>query len=110
MNHQHVHKKMATTVATSLSSILFSIIASSHHWLHVGILFLLGSSTNMMATMSGVLWVRRTMIIATFITAIYSGYRLSKHKHMPVWMKVMTSLSVLISFGFVIYTLYKFGW
>jgi hypothetical protein len=114
LNHQqaqHADKKKAyTTVATSLSSIIFSIIASSHHWLHMLILLVLGSSTNMMVGMSDILWLRRAMVIVTLITSIYSIYRLKKHKHMPTWMKVMNSLSVLISFGFIAYTLYKFGW
>lgn len=114
MNHQHTHnvekKQAAGAVATSVSSIILSIVASSHHWLHVGILFALGGSANMMATMSGVLWLRRAMLLATFITSVYSVYRLIKHQHIPTWMKGMTVVSVLISFGFMIYTLYRFGW
>jgi hypothetical protein len=111
VNHQNMHKKeTASAVVTSLSSVIFSIIASSHHWLHVGILLLLGSSTNMMVAMSGVLWLRRAMVMATVITSVYSIYRLKKHKHIPIWMKVINTLSVLISLGFILYTLIKFGW
>jgi hypothetical protein len=114
MNHQHTKhiqkKEMASTIATSVSSLIFSIIASSHHWLHLGILLLLGSSTNMMAAMTGILWLRRGMVIATLITSAYSIYRLTKHKQMPVWMKGTTFLSILISFGFMIYTLIQYGW
>jgi hypothetical protein len=114
MNHQHAQhdnkREAYTTVATSLSSIIFSIIASSHHLLHTLILLVLGSSTNMIVAMSDILWLRRVMVIITLITSIYSIYRLKKHKHMPNWMKVMNSFSVLISFGFIAYTLYKFGW
>jgi hypothetical protein len=111
MNPQHVHKKgTASNVATSVLSIIFSVIASSHHWLHMLILLILGSSTNMMVGMSEILWLRRAMVIATLITSIYSIYRLNKHKHMPTWMKVMNSSSVLISLGFLLYTLIKFGW
>lgn len=109
--HAHVHKKeAASTVAVSLSAVVFSVIASSHHWLHMGILLLLGGSTNMMAAMSGILWLRRAMVAATLITSVYSIFRLNKHKHMPIWMKATNSLSILISFGFVKYTLVKFGW
>jgi hypothetical protein len=104
MNHQHakrVHKKgAASTVATSLSSIIFSVIASSHHWLHMGILLLLGGSTNMLATITGILWIRRAMIISTFFSSIYSINRLNKHKQMPVWMKAMTALSISCFFWF----------
>lgn len=111
MNHRPVHdKNNASAVAASLSSMVFSFIASSHHWLHAGILLIMGSSTNMMATMSGVVWLRRIMILVTLITSLYSAYRLYRHKSMPIWMKVMTILSLIFSFGLIIYTLYDFGW
>ncbi len=111
MNHPHVHKKgTAANVAASVSSVVFSIIASSHHWLHMGILLILGGSTNMMAAFTGVLWLRRVMVTATLITSVYSIYRLRAHKQMPVWMKIMNAASVVISMGFIFYTLMKFGW
>jgi hypothetical protein len=111
MNLQQAHKKgTASTVAASVSSIIFSVIASSHHWLHMLILLVLGSSTNVMVGMSEILWLRRAMMITAVITSIYSIYRLKKHKHMPTWIKAMNALSVLISLGFIIYTLIKFGW
>ncbi|AJY76880.1 hypothetical protein [Paenibacillus beijingensis] len=114
MNHRHIrndkNKQAASTVAASVSSILLSIIASSHHWLHVGILFVLGGSANMMVTMSGVLWLRRAMLLATLLTSVYSVYRLYVHKQMPIWMKGMTFLSVIISLGFILSTLFRFGW
>jgi hypothetical protein len=111
MNHQHVHKKEdASTVTASVSSIIFSIIASSHHWLHMGILLVLGGSTNVMAAMTGVIWIRRVMILATLITTVFAVYRLVKRKHMPLWMKGLTSLSIAVSIGFIGYTLVQYGW
>ncbi|MBP1934913.1 hypothetical protein [Ammoniphilus resinae] len=96
--------------SASIFSILFSFIASSHHWLHMGILMLLGGSTNMMATMSGVIWIRRFMIVMTLVTALFSVYRLIKHRCKEIWMISLTALSVLLSLFFVIYTLIDFGW
>ncbi|MDQ0110746.1 hypothetical protein [Paenibacillus harenae] len=111
MNHRHAHKNdAASAVATSISSILLSFLASSHHWLHTGILLIMGGSTNMMATMSGIVWLRRTMILVTVITSFYSVYRLLRHKRMPIWMKWMTVISLIISFGLIVYTLINFGW
>lgn len=111
MHHHHVHKKESiTTVSSSVLSIAFSIIASSHHWLHTVILFVVGSSTNTMVDMSGLLWIRRAMVLITFIMSIYSVYRLIKHKHMPLSMRVINALSVLISLGFILYTILNFGW
>ncbi|SFA86584.1 MULTISPECIES: hypothetical protein [unclassified Bacillus (in: firmicutes)] len=99
--------KQATT---SISSILLSFLASSHHWIHIGILLLLGGSTNAMTTMSGVIWVRRIMIIMTLATMIFSIYRLFKHRCKEFWINALTVLSVAISLFFVSYTLMNFGW
>lgn len=115
MAHQHIHrnvhkKEAASTVAASILSIIFSIIASSHHLLHMGILLILGGSTNLIAGMAGMLLLRRVMVIATLTISLFSIYRLTKHKHVPIWMKGMSLISVLISFGFIIYTVYNFGW
>ncbi|MDF2683255.1 MAG: hypothetical protein K0R47_4445 [Brevibacillus sp.] len=60
--------------------------------------------------MSTIVWVRRFMIIATLITTIFSLYRLVKHKQMSPVMKSITIVSGVISLGFVIYTIYNFGW
>ncbi|MBM7662929.1 hypothetical protein JOC85_003740 [Bacillus mesophilus] len=94
----------------SFFSIGLSFIASSHHWLHMGLLMLLGGSTNMMATMNGVMWIRRVMIVETLVTALYSVYRLMKHRSREPLTMVFTGFSVLLSFGFIIYTLVDFGW
>jgi hypothetical protein len=95
---------------TSVFSFIFSFVASSHHWLHIGILLLLGGSTNMMATMSAALWIRRFMIIATLVTAFISLYRLYKHRCKEPWIVSLTALSTMLSLGFIIYTLGHFGW
>jgi hypothetical protein len=96
--------------ATSVFSILFSFLASSHHWMHMGILLLLGGSTNMMGMMSGVIWIRRFMILITFATVLFSGYRLLKHRCKEFWVIALTVVSVLLSLSFVYYTLVEFGW
>lgn len=105
-----INSKSKSQVVTTIGSIILSFIASSHHWLHMAIVFLLGGSTGMMASMSTIVWVRRFMIIATLITTIFSLYRLIKHIHMSIVMKSITIVSALISSGFVIYTIFNFGW
>jgi hypothetical protein len=112
MSHHppHMNTVSKSQLVTSIGSMILSFIASSHHWLHMAILFVLGSSTSMMASMSSIIWVRRFMIIATLITTIFSLYRLSKHKHMSAVMKSITIVSAVISLGFVVYTLFTFGW
>jgi len=76
----------------------------------MAILFAMGSTTGMMATMSTMFWVRRFMIVATLLTTIFSLYRMAKHRGMPVVMKAVTIVSAVISLGFVGYTLITFGW
>jgi hypothetical protein len=83
--------------ATSISSFILSFLASSHHWLHMGILLLLGGSTNMMATLSAVVWIRRFMIVATLVTAFISIYRLYKHSCKERWIVSLTVLSTVLS-------------
>jgi hypothetical protein len=97
-------------VTTSLFSVILSFIASSHHWLHMGILLLLGGSTNMMSMMSGVVWIRRFMIIATLFTVCFSIYKLKKHRCREISIISLTAFSVLLSLGFISYTLIDFGW
>jgi hypothetical protein len=103
-----INKKSQAT--TSVLSFVLSFLASSHHWLHMGILLLLGGSTNMMATTTTIVWVRRFMIVATMITAIVSVYRLFKHRCKLPWVISLTAVSTLLSLGFIIYTLSQFGW
>ncbi|WP_442600000.1 hypothetical protein [Neobacillus sp. D3-1R] len=100
----------AKQATTSISSVIFSFLATSHHWIHMGILMLLGGSTDMMATMSGALWIRRIMILMTFTTAIFSIYRLFKHRCKEIWMIALTIVAVLISMYFIYSTLTNFGW
>jgi hypothetical protein len=101
-------RKSQTT--TGLLSLILAFFASSHHWLHMGILLLLGGSTNMMTAISAVLWLRRIMIIMTMLTVLISVYRLYRHRCKDTWIIALTYLSVVISMGFVSYTLYHFGW
>lgn len=110
MNHQQQINPGVKTVITSVFSLVFSVIASSHHWLHMGILLLLGGSTSMMATMAGIMAIRRFMIIATLVTTLFSIYRLTRHRHMSKLMIALTVLSSVISIGFIIYTIANFGW
>lgn len=110
MNHRVHNKHLAPTVAASMSSMIFSIVASSHHWLHMMLLLILGGSTSTLAATTGVLWIRRTMILASAISTVFALYRWWKRKQMPLWMNIMTLLSVLISVSFLLYSLYQYGW
>lgn len=103
-----INKK--SQAAATAASFILSFLASSHHWLHMGILLLLGGSTSTLATMSAVFWLRRFMIIATLITVFISVYRLYKHRCKVPWIISLTALSTAISLGFIFYTLYHFGW
>jgi len=97
-------------LTTSITSLLLALLASSHHWLHMTVLFLLGSQTSMMATMSSMVWLRRLMIVATAITIGVSLYRMLRHKGCSNVMKSVTIISAILSVGFIVYTLATFGW
>ncbi|HZG15423.1 MAG TPA: hypothetical protein VE710_10410 [Candidatus Bathyarchaeia archaeon] len=99
-----------TQLTTSIASLLLAFLASSHHWLHMTVLFLVGSQTSMMATMSSMVWLRRLMIAVTAITIGVSLYRLLRHKGCSKAMKYVTIISAILSVGFIVYTLVTFGW
>ncbi|WP_426451543.1 hypothetical protein ACP26L_05510 [Paenibacillus sp. S-38] len=94
------------SAAAGVFSFVFSLIASSHHWIHMGILFVLGGSTNMMSTVTGI---RRFMITATLATAFFSLYSLLKHPHRKRSATWVTFASTLLSLGLVAYTLLQMG-
>jgi hypothetical protein len=97
-------------VATTIASVLLSFLASSHHLLHMAVLLILGGSTNMMATMSGFLWLRRIMIAATLLTVAYPVYILVTHWHIKKPLLLMSLVSSVVSIAFVCYSLWEFGW
>lgn len=102
--------KNKTTTLSPIISILLSFLASSHHWLHMGIIMLLGGSTNAMTAMTGVIWLRRLMIIMTMGMVLFSIYRLVKHKCNNRFQIVLNIISIIISVIFIGYTIIQFGW
>ncbi len=68
MSHHpsHINTMSKLQLLTSIGSIILSFIASSHHWLHMTILFVLGSSTGAMASMSVV--VKSITIVSAVIS------------------------------------------
>ncbi|XEC95229.1 hypothetical protein AB6A23_01205 [Paenibacillus tarimensis] len=95
---------------SAIAAFLFSFLASSHHWLHMGILMVMGGSGGMMATMSAVVWVRRLMIVMSIVTVAFSLYRLMKHRCRKPGRLALSVGSAIISVGIVLYTLFSFGW
>jgi hypothetical protein len=86
MNHQHVHSKEIASTYTALElSNIFFIILYTYYYIHMIILSVLSSSPSMMEAMSGMIWLKRTMLIANIITIIFCIYRLIKNKQMAIW-------------------------
>lgn len=100
-----------TAVRTSIGGLVLSVLASSHHWLHMLLLMTMsGSMAAMQGTISSVVWFRRLMIVGTIIMIGVSTYRLTRHTgrgRSAVWLSVVSSLT---SLGFIAYTLIEFGW
>lgn len=98
------------SIISSVLSVALAAVASSHHWLHMAVLFFLGGSAHMMGTMSYMIWLRRLMIAVTLITVLFAIYRLIKHRCANKIMLVFQCVSIAISLGFITYTLIAFGW
>ncbi len=101
-------KKLRQIVA-NIISILLAIITASHHWMHLLILMILGTSTSMMAMMSTFIWVRRLMILVTVITSLYSLYQLFTNKLHTNFLRVFTLISVVGTMLLVVYSFISFG-
>ncbi|TLS52162.1 hypothetical protein FE782_12465 [Paenibacillus antri] len=97
-------------VVSPIVSMLLSALASSHHWLHMTVLFILGNAANTMSTMQNMLWLRRSMIVMTLIIVVFTAYRLIKHHCTNKIVITINVISILVSLGFVLYTLLAFGW
>lgn len=100
--------------AVSVGALIWSFLASSHHWIHMVILMLISGSMGSMSLMSGtmpaIVWFRRIMIFATVVTVAFSIYRLILHQCKDKKMISLTVGSAVLSIGFIIYTLIDFGW
>ena len=100
-----------TAVRSSIGGLVLSVLASSHHWLHMLILMTMsGSMAAMQGTTSGVVWFRRLMILGTIAMIAISTYRLMRHTETgrsAVWFSVVSSVA---SLGFISYSLIEFGW
>jgi hypothetical protein len=76
----------------------------------MGIMLLLGGSTDMMSAMSTMEWLRRVMIIATLIMVGFTVYRFIKQDRHSRSMLILTAVSTIVSIGFIAYSLIGFGW
>ncbi|WP_248928799.1 hypothetical protein [Paenibacillus hamazuiensis] len=99
-----------TQTTASAASLVLAFLASSHHWLHMGLLMLLGGGAHGMGDMSALLWVRRFMMVMTLAMVVWSVYRLVRHRCRKAPIIAVTAVSAVLSLGFIIYTLVQFGW
>ncbi|WP_139491926.1 hypothetical protein [Brevibacillus dissolubilis] len=64
----------------------------------------------MMASMAGMLWLRRLMIVATILALGFTVHYMYQHGFRNRWLGGLNILSAVISIGFVYYSLDSFGW
>lgn len=110
---QVVSTKKQTGKRLSVYLPIIMTFLATQHWFHGLILFVLlgGSATEMMSmSMDHMLGLQRMMIVLTLITVIWSVYKLVKDGFKSKGMIVMTSISSLISVGYVAVVLVKTGW
>jgi hypothetical protein len=103
-------KSNTAQTAVSGLSILLAWLASSHHYLHMGLLFLFGGGSGSMVFMSELVWVRRFMLVMTLAMVVMTIVRRARHRCNNRAVHLLTWVSVIASLGFVGYTLLTFGW
>ncbi|PYI52851.1 hypothetical protein [Paenibacillus flagellatus] len=99
----------------SILSLLLAVVVSSHHWLHMALLYTLGGS---MASMAQFLWLRRFMIVVVLAMTGFTLYRFFRrhrshagsHRRGAALPLALHLASAALSIGFVVYTLLTFGW
>ena len=102
--------KAKSPVIPPVISVVLSFVASSHHWLHMTVLLVLGGSANRMAAMQNMIGLRRLMIVISLLLMIFTVYRLIRHRCTRKSVVAFNGLSILVSLGFIAYTLGAFGW
>ncbi|TAM89054.1 hypothetical protein EPN42_08215 [bacterium] len=101
----------AGQAATPVLSVVLSVLAASHHWLHMGIMLLLGGSMGTMgAAMLGIIWLRHVMIVATLLMVALTVYRLVRRRYHHRSLVALNAAASLVSLAFVGYTVNQFGW
>jgi hypothetical protein len=86
---------------------------ATQHWLHGFILFILlgGSASDMMnMSMGHMVGFQQMMMVHTLGTVLWSVYKLIQDGFKNKSMIVMTSISSVISVGYVIVAWLKTGW
>lgn len=86
---------------------------ATQHWLHGLLLFIfLGGSAGgvMSMSMEAMIGVQRIMMVLCLVSVLWSVYQLVKDGFKSKGMIIMTSLSTVMSVGYVIVTLIKTGW
>lgn len=112
MNPRHVESTKKQT-GKRLSAFLLMIMTflATQHWFHGRILsVLLGGSASQMMSMDHMQVFQRMMIVLTLITIMWSVYKFVKDGFKSKGLIVMTSISSLISVGYLVVILVKAGW
>ncbi|MFC3885099.1 hypothetical protein ACFOU2_17145 [Bacillus songklensis] len=110
---QKVSTKPKTGQKVSAFLPMIITFLATQHWLHRLLLFIFlgGSAGGMMSmNMDSMIGFQRMMIVLSLVTVLWSVYQLVKDGFKSKGMIVMTSISTIMSVGYVIMTLVKTGW
>jgi cation transport ATPase len=106
---QKVSTKTKTGKKVSAFLPMILTFLATQHWLH-GLLFMMLGGSMMSMSMDDMIEFQRIMIVLTFVTVLWSMYKLFKDGFKNKGMMVMTSISSLVGIGYIIVTLAKTGW
>ena len=92
---------------TSGGSVALAFLASQHHNLHM-LLFVLGlSSAASMSFLNASPFLRRGMLLMSLLMIGFTLYNSIRHKQ-AVIIRTMSALSIPISLGLIVWTIYQF--
>ncbi|MGO9644298.1 MAG: hypothetical protein ACLPY5_06070 [Candidatus Bathyarchaeia archaeon] len=93
---------------TSAGAVVLAFLASQHHNL-VMLLFVLGfSGAAGMSLMTAFPILRRGMLLMSLLMTALTFYIMMRHKQ-PRVVRIMSALSIPLSFALILWTVYKFG-
>ena len=92
---------------TSAGSVALAFLASQHHNLHM-LLLLLGLSAASTSFLTANPLLRRGMLLMSLLLTALTAYNIRRHKQAGI-IRTLSELSILISLGFIAWTVYQFG-
>ena len=90
-----------------IGAMLLAFIASQHHALHM-LLIAAGLGGASMSTVTAFPWLRRAMIAMSLVMVVVMAYQMRRPER-PKSIRVMNAVSIVVTLGFVAWSIVQFG-